>query len=57
MLQLDPFKVMLVMAHSENTFDKKKMRETPNPFVKPTNYKIKDFIKKQPELRAFYEKA
>jgi len=57
MLQLDPFKVMLVMAHSENTFDKKKMRETPNPFVKLTNHKIKDFIKKQPELRAFYEKA
>ena len=57
MLQLDPFKVMLVMAHSENTFDKKKMRETPNPFIKLTNYKIKDFIKKQPELLAFYEKA
>jgi glycosyltransferase involved in cell wall biosynthesis len=57
MLQLDPFKVMLVMAHSENTFDKKKMRETPNPFVKLTNYKIKDFIKRQPDLLAFYEKA
>ena len=57
MLQLDPFKVMLVMAHSENTFDKKKMRESPNPFVKLTNYKIKDFIKRQPELLAFYEKA
>ena len=57
MLQLDPFKVMLVMAHSENTFDKKKMRETPNPFVKLTNFKIKDFIKNQSELRAFYESA
>ena len=57
MLQLDPFKVMLVMAHSENTFDKKKMRENPNPFVKLTNYKIKDFIKRQPELLAFFEKA
>jgi len=57
MLQLDPFKVMLVMAHSENTFDKKKMRETPNPFVKLTNYKIKDFIKRQPELLGFFEKA
>ena len=57
MLQLDPFKVMLVMAHSENTFDKKKMRENPNPFVKLTNYKMKDFIKRQPELLAFFEKA
>ena len=57
MLQLDPFKVMLVMAHSENTFDKKKMRENPNPFVKLTNYKIMDFIKRQPELLAFFEKA
>ena len=57
MLQLDPFKVMLVMAHSENTFDKKKMRENPNPFVKLTNYKMKDFIKSQPELLAFFEKA
>ena len=57
LMQLDPFKVMLVMAHSENTFDKKKMRENPNPFVKLTTLKIKDFIKKHSELRAFYEKA
>ena len=27
MLQLDPKKVMLVMSHTENTFDKKKMRD------------------------------
>jgi glycosyltransferase involved in cell wall biosynthesis len=35
MIQLDPFKVMLVMSHSENTFDKKKMRDEvgKNPFI------------------------
>ena len=56
LIQLDPFKVMLVMAHSENTFDKKKMRDTPNPFVKLTTMKIKDFIKNS-TLRSFYETA
>jgi hypothetical protein len=46
MIQLDPFKVMLVMSHSENTFDKKKLREdTANPFIKKTGMKIKDFVK------------
>jgi glycosyltransferase involved in cell wall biosynthesis len=46
MIQLDPFKVMLVMSHSENTFDKKRMRDdTKNPFIKKTGMKIKEFIK------------
>jgi glycosyltransferase involved in cell wall biosynthesis len=57
MIQLDPKKVMLVMSHSENTFDKKKMREQPNnPFVKKTELKIRDFIA-QPFLREFYKTA
>ena len=56
MLQLKSTSVMLVMAHSENTFDKKKMRDTPNPFVKKTPMKIKDFIKDS-ETRTFYESA
>jgi glycosyltransferase involved in cell wall biosynthesis len=56
MIQLDPLKVMLVMSHSENTFDKKKMRETPNPFVKKTGMKIKDFIRDK-ELREFFANA
>jgi hypothetical protein len=46
MIQLDPFKVMLVMSHTENTFDKKKLRDQgKSPFVKKTSMKIKDFIK------------
>ena len=56
MVQLDPFKVMLVMSHSENTFDKRKMRDEPNPFIKETSMKIKDFIK-DGKLRAFFATA
>jgi glycosyltransferase involved in cell wall biosynthesis len=56
MIQLDPFKVMLVMSHSENTFDKKKMREQENPFVKKTDMKIKTFIKEK-EIREFFANA
>jgi glycosyltransferase involved in cell wall biosynthesis len=56
MIQLDPFKVMLVMSHSENTFDKKKLREDPNPLVKKTSMKIKDFIK-DTTLRTFFSNA
>jgi glycosyltransferase involved in cell wall biosynthesis len=56
MIQLDPFKVMLVMSHSENTFDKRKMRETPNPFVKKTTMKLKDFIRVK-GLRDFFNTA
>jgi hypothetical protein len=57
MIQLDPRRVMLVMSHSENTFDKKKMREeTNNPFVKKTNAKLREFIKDS-ELREFFASA
>jgi hypothetical protein len=56
MIQLNPYKVMLVISHSENTFDKKKMREVENPVVKKTNMKIKDFIKEK-YLRDFYSEA
>lgn len=46
MIQLDPFKVMLVMSHSENTFDKKAMRDQGDtPFMKKTGMKLRDFIK------------
>jgi flagellar motor switch protein FliM len=56
MIQLDPMKVMLVMSHSENTFDKKKMRETPSPVVHRTAMKLRAFIKEAP-LREFYATA
>jgi glycosyltransferase involved in cell wall biosynthesis len=54
MIQLDPMKVMLVMSHAENTFNKKQMRDDPeNPFVKKTSMKLRDIIKEAP-IRAFY---
>jgi len=57
MIQLVPQKVMLVMSHSENTFDKKKLREdTKNPFIKLTTLKLRDFIKDS-VLREFYSNA
>jgi glycosyltransferase involved in cell wall biosynthesis len=56
MIQLDPMKVMLVMSHSENTFDKSKLRTETNPLCKKTMMKLKDFIKDK-TLRDFYATA
>jgi glycosyltransferase involved in cell wall biosynthesis len=56
MIQLDPFKVMLVMSHSENTFDKKKLRDAENPLVKKTDMKLKTFIRDK-GLRDFFATA
>lgn len=59
MIQLDPFKVMLVMSHSENTFDKKRLRDQESPFVKKTDLKLKVFLKEkhEKELREFFAQA
>ena len=57
MVQLNPKKVMLVMSHSDNTFDKKKMREQPeNSLVNKTCMKLRDFIRNK-TLRDFSESA
>lgn len=56
MIQLDPMKVMLVMSHSENTFDKVKMREVESPVVKKTAMKLNQFIKDK-GLRDFFKNA
>lgn len=56
MIQLDIEKVMLVISHSENTYDKKKLREQQSPFVKETSMKIKQFIK-DAKLREFFANA
>jgi len=55
MIQLDTHKVMLVMSHSMNTFDKKLFREG-NPMCKITSMKLKDWIKNK-DLRDFYKTA
>ena len=54
--QLDPMKVMLVMCHSENTFRKHKLRETPNQFISKTGLKLKNFVRTA-KLREFYATA
>ncbi len=56
MIQLNPMKVMLVMSHSDNTFEKNDLRKNPNPFVKMTKLTIQQFIQ-DPDLRAFYSTA
>jgi glycosyltransferase involved in cell wall biosynthesis len=57
MVQLDPRKTMLVISHSENTFDKSKLREdTTNPYIKKTSFKLRDFIKDK-VLRTFFSTA
>jgi glycosyltransferase involved in cell wall biosynthesis len=48
--------VMLVMSHSMNTFDKKKMRNGNNKFVIKVKKKIEDFIDNE-ELLNFYRNA
>jgi hypothetical protein len=55
MLQLDPFNVVLLMSHSENTFDKRKIRDE-SPVFKLTDLKINHFIKNT-NLCNFYNKA
>lgn len=53
-VQLNPDKAILVFAHQYNTFDKRKLLETPNPnYVKETKMKPSVFIKDK-ELLNFY---
>ncbi|CAB4573385.1 MAG: glycosyltransferase [Actinobacteria bacterium] len=54
MAQFDPIKTMLVLAHKENTFDKRGFREKDNPIVKRTAMKLKNFVKEK-SIRDFYE--
>ena len=53
MIQLDPFKTILVMCHADNTFDKNGLRNGSNPMLTETPMKIKSFIT-QKTLRDFF---
>jgi glycosyltransferase involved in cell wall biosynthesis len=44
-LQQEPEDVMLVICHSKNTFDKRKLLEQKNPSMKKTDFKLKRFVK------------
>ena len=46
-------KVMLVISHADNTFDKTPMRSNKNPLIKQTNMKLDDFIKNS-EIKNFF---
>lgn len=54
--QLDPTKVMIVICHSQNTFNKDKLRDGASAFVKKTGLQLKGFIKNK-GLRDFYASA
>lgn len=53
LIQLDPMKVMLVISHTDNTFDKTQLRIDKNPLIKRTNLKIDHFIKDN-EIKEFF---
>jgi len=56
LLQLDTLKTIMVVAHSHNSFDKKKLLETPLEFkVTPSKFKVQDFIQND-QLREMYTK-
>jgi glycosyltransferase involved in cell wall biosynthesis len=56
MIQLDPFKCILVMCHSDNTFDKNNLRDSKNPMLKDTDMNLRTFIKDK-GLREFFAKC
>jgi glycosyltransferase involved in cell wall biosynthesis len=45
MIQLNSRKVMLVISHQDNTFDKNILRTNESKYIKQTSLTIKDFIK------------
>jgi glycosyltransferase involved in cell wall biosynthesis len=53
LVQLNPLKVMLVLSHTENTFNKNDLRVADSPFIRKTSMKLRDFVAKA-EDRAFY---
>lgn len=55
-IQLNPMSVMLVISHSDNTFDKTELRTKENPLFKKTALTLRDFIKDS-SLREFYANA
>lgn len=53
LLQLNPMRVMLVICHASNTFDKKDLRKKGDPLIKPTSLKLRNFVS-DADARAFY---
>jgi glycosyltransferase involved in cell wall biosynthesis len=54
LVQLDPRKSILVFAHDQNTFDKRRLLMTPHPnYARETKLRPSNFIKDK-QLREFY---
>jgi len=53
-VQLDPMKTILVFSHIQNTFDKKRLLENPNPQFCKESYKTVNMFVKDPNIRDFY---
>lgn len=53
MIQLSPLKVMLVMSHNSNTFDKGQLRDNPRAMSARTELKLHHFIKDEKLREAF----
>jgi len=54
MIQLDPKKVILVVSHDHNTFDKKRLLDNPHPkVVRVSDKTVDDFIKED-HMKDFY---
>jgi glycosyltransferase involved in cell wall biosynthesis len=44
MIQLEPYKVVLLISHSENTFDKRRLRVKQAPVFRETPFSLRQFI-------------
>lgn len=57
MIQIDPRKAILVICHTDNTFDKEQLRVNDkykdNPLFKGTSLKLRDFVGES-KIREFY---
>ena len=53
LIQLDPFKTMLVFNHAHNTINKRSFIANPSKYVKKTDYDVTKFIKNE-QAQQFY---
>lgn len=53
-VQLDPLKTILVFSHEHNTFDKRKLLQSPNPKYVKVSDKVVDTFVKDPDMKQFY---
>jgi glycosyltransferase involved in cell wall biosynthesis len=56
MVQLDPYKTILVFSHIHNTFDKKELLNNPNEYFKESDVTVDYFIKftKEANIKKFF---